>query len=161
MLITREMMKSIGDSRQKGDVAEHCAKALLTFYGAEILQPVTDTGIDFCFRWNLGGPVFDAQVKYSAGTVAPFIYDKKWRSPNLIFVAMTHFDNEPETMSCYVSRLEDFGDESLTCLHHNRNGGASGPYQELRPSPKHAECRTKLRIENRVEFFRSLARPAI
>ncbi len=155
MLITREMMKSIEDSRRKGDVAEHYAKALFTLYGAEILQPVTDNGIDFCCRWSLGGPVFDIQIKNSAGTVAPFIYDKKWKSPNLLFVAMTHFDAEPDTMSCYVAILKDFDDASIKCLHHNPNGGTSGPYRELRPAPKYLECRRRLSLENRVEFFRS------
>lgn len=120
---------------QKGSFGESYARMMFTLEGFEVYNSeYDDRGIDFVVR-NTSGKFFIVQVKTTDNTVNPFIYEDNFMAGNdFIFCAVRIIENEEPSM--FLALGSDW-EKEYDCLNYNPEGGASGPYYEIRFAKKY------------------------
>jgi len=111
-----------------------------------------DRGVDFVVR-NNSSNFFLVQVKATDNTVNPFIRESKFDAGrDFLFCAVRMVEERPLTL--YLARGSDWFAE-YDCLHINADGGALGPYYEMRFASKYNNELTQFEFANYVERIRT------
>jgi len=138
---------------QKGSFGEAFSKMAFTLEGFEVYaSEYDDRGIDFIVR-NSSGKYFSVQVKATDQSSNPFIKKDKFQvTDDFIFCAVRIIEGEPPVL--YIARGSDW-EQGIDCLNYNPNGGAIGPYYEIRFAGKYQEQLAQFEFRTYVERIRA------
>jgi len=111
-----------------------------------------DRGIDFVIRNSLG-KFYSVQVKATDENSNPFIRKEKFQSSDdFMLCAVRLVENKPPSL--YLALGVDWTKDT-ECLHFNPEGGASGPYYEMRFSNKYLDELSQHEFQIYIEKIRN------
>jgi hypothetical protein len=139
-------------TKRKGDIAElYVASLLLSDPSLEVFTSACDDGhgSDLAIRSARTGRWYAVQVKATGPTVNPWIPEKRFRDADDFLLAAVVLDPFGIPASAYLVPASAWKTDASGCLGQNSNGGANGPYFEVRTTARrHAESLAKYRIQH-------------
>ncbi|QDV07258.1 hypothetical protein Poly30_27770 [Planctomycetes bacterium Poly30] len=121
--------------KRKGDIAElHVASLLLSDPALEVFTAACDDGhgSDIAVRSTRTNRWYSVQVKAAGSTVNPWVKANRFRATADFLVAAVMLDERGLPGQTFLIPGAAWLEDTSRCLGKNDDGGANGPYVEVR-----------------------------